>query len=260
MHFPPQAITHLAAFSAPIEQAVHVGKFIECHDILLSHSPLAIDWDKVKEHISLHNGGNTLSSNSIITRECLAVDEFQQPNWPAVYLLSMVWGFGETNGRPAKDGPAKLFVSTQTPQAAQRINNAAGRVLAGDLAGAFDSLCVIDGASKLSEIGPSFGTKFLFAVGMHLALFLPTQNPIRPLVYDARIKKALDKLFASFQANMPAQDFLWMDVKEGVHYEAYCACISESATLMNRNSRAVHVHWDAYKLEQLLFEQAGNIA
>jgi len=163
----------------------------------------------------------------------------------------MLWGFGET----AKDGPAKLFVSTQTQLAEAKLTRVANQVLAGNLAAAFDDFCLTEGSSKLKQVATSFGTKFIFAVGMGLH-----RNAIRPLVYDGRIGAAIKSLKTHFPAEMTRAIFPWLeDVKCGTNYLAYCACINETAVLMNPVGAEPNDHWDAYKLEQLLFQHGKNI-
>jgi hypothetical protein len=254
MPFPPAVIQHLANFGAPAEQVVPINKFFECYDILLSHQacPLRQTWTETKAHLAAQNGNLPLGGDTNITRNCLSgAVAVPVPNWPVVYLLTMLWGFGKRD----KAGPAKLFVSTKTPDVAGKIVTVAELVLAGNLVAAFNGFCVNGGGSKLREVGKAFGTKFLFVAGMQLP---PTV--IRPLVFDDNIKKALAALRAHFPDHLNAVNFPWFKVRNGAEYEAYCTCINETAAAMNGIEGAAHVHWDAHKLEQLLFEHKANIA
>lgn len=144
MPFPPAVVNRLAQFSGPNVQSVRVGEFHQCFDVLLSHQscPLNLSWAKAKLHLAAHDNNAGFKASTIVSRTCLraaAVD--RQPDWPAVYLLAMIWGFGETNGKPAKDGPPKLFVSTQTADVAIKLDKVAAEVVAGNLAASFDAIC-----------------------------------------------------------------------------------------------------------------------
>jgi hypothetical protein len=254
MPFPPAVIQHLANFGAPAEQVVPINKFFECYDILLSHPacPLHQTWTETKAYLAAQNENLPLGVNTNITRNCLSgAVAVPVPNWPVIYLLTMLWGFGERD----KAGSAKLFVSTKTPDVAGKIVAVAELVLAGNLVAAFNGFCVNGGDSKLHEVGKAFGTKFLFVAGMHLP-----PDAIRPLVFDENIKKALAALRAQFPHDLDAMAFPWFDVNNGAEYESYCSCINEAAAAMNEIEGAANVHWDAYKLEQLLFEHQANIA
>lgn len=257
MPFPPAVVNRLAQFSGPNVQSVRVGEFHQCFDVLLSHQscPLNLSWAKAKLHLAAHDNNAGFKASTIVSRTCLraaAVD--RQPDWPAVYLLAMIWGFGETNGKPAKDGPPKLFVSTQTADVAIKLDKVAAEVVAGNLAASFDAICTQDGGAKLRQMGTSFGTKFLFIVGMRLR-----QEAVHPLVFDRRIAKALLALRAGFPDDLNATDFPWFKVADGAEYQSYCSCIKETAALMNKVEGGFYDQWDSYKLEQLLFERAENI-
>lgn len=234
------ALEILSHFAPPGDQEICVGEFYECYDILLSSNacPLSEQWNVAKTCIT----PGALAANSIITRQHLNNASNQvEPNWPAVYLLAMVWGFGSVVDTPAKDGPAKLFVSTQTTGAEERIIRTANLVLGGNLQDAFGGLCKADGANKLRQIGSSFGTKYLYAVGLRN----PADANPKPLVFDARVKRSLRAL--------PGGPPAWLPMNQPNHYHDYCACMGESADILGDA-------WTAYNLEQLLFEHNGDFA
>lgn len=259
MPFPETAINFLQGIDPPGDQDIRVGRFYQCYDILLSHNdcPLAANWGHAKAHIAAISENGRFDHNSRITRGFLEqfmilpqlAYEPPPTDYGAVYLLAMLWGYGSTGNKPAKDGPAKLFVSTQTDGALAKLELVANFVMVGGLAKAFDLFCLPNGDCKLRETGPSFGSKFLYAVGLALDDDIQT----RPLVFDSRIDRSLKALMNLAPVNDQNRVAMeeWIRMTTGEHYAAYCACMAETAPLINQA-------WSAYVLEQLLFEHNGQ--
>ena len=83
---------------------------------------------------------------------------------------------------------------------------------------------------------------------------------VQPLVFDTRIGEALLALRKRFPEDLNEINFPWLKVTNGKEYESYCSCIKDTASLMNQVENAPYHQWDAYKLEQLLYEQTKKIA
>ena len=218
-------------------QNIRIGRFFICYDVLLSSQRLGLEkeWARVKKYIALNNNdANEVGPRSAIARESLERSRNSGSgglNWMEIYILSMLWGYGETNGRPAKDGPTKLFVSLATPDSNEIICQAAKFICDGDIKAGFELFCA--GDRHLEEVGVAFGTKFLFAVG----LTVPNAQ-VKPLVFDSRIKNSLEALGYEINA---------LDATE---YLVFCREMADIAT-------RITVPVD--KLEQFLFEANGKL-
>ena len=217
-------------------QRIRIGRFLPCYDRLLSDPTLGFreEWEWAKRFIARRNKAKVVNESHLISRPDLKEAAGQcAGNWTRVYILAMLWGYGASTGQPAKDGPAKLYLSLRTQDARNIIERAAGEIIQGNLEAGFTHFCI--GESKLKEVGVSFGTKFLFAVGL-----VGNAVDVKPLVYDARIHKSLEAL----DYNYPAPSGL-----RAADYVRYCNLMSWLAKQINA---------DAGQLEQLLFEKKGN--
>lgn len=217
-------------------QAIPIGKFFPCYDRLLSDPELRFEkeWNWVKTFVAERNHRAEPTSESIITRSDLKLAATAcEGNWVRLYLIVMLWGYGGAKNRALKDGPTKTYVSLRTANARATIDSTAAYVARGEIGTGYDRFC--RGSDKLNEIGPAFGTKFLYAVGLGVE-----KGIIKPLVYDNRIQNSLDAL-------------LEITGKPGLlkhsDYLTYCEFMRQCATAIDCN---------VYDLEQRLFELGGG--
>ena len=156
------------------------------------------------------NGKPTLSRDDIKTlaEACKSSEQL----WPTLFTISMLWGYGENDD----SGPVKLFYALNTKNAEGIIQSTADYVASGRLTDAFVTI------RGLKEIGASYGTKYLFAVGRAYRL-----SP-EPLVLDGKLVKALRNWWGGNEAdqrfNLGAKDYSYPKGIERAAkgYVAYC--------------------------------------
>lgn len=112
-----------------------------------------------------------------------------------LFVMTMAWGSGTTNGRGPRYTEAALSSAEKPALAALR---EARRLLqAGDTAGAYDC------ASRLDGVGPPFLTKWLWVVGTTV------KTPWTPLVLDSRVWVGLREL--KWDSQQAADSTRWGD-------------------------------------------------
>lgn len=136
-----------------------------------------------------------------------------------LFVATMIWGFGDKD----EAGPVKLFLAVRTPGFDDTLKKCAEEVAQGHLACAFCSI------RELNEIGPSFGTKFLYALGVS------SQLKVKPLVLDGVVTKALQRGMGEDEANRRfLLDKLYYTsakakAEAGKAYQHYCESMSQWA-------------------------------
>jgi hypothetical protein len=218
-----------AEIAALKPQNIPIQKYLKCYERLLHDKP---SWIRAYEWL---NGKTMVSRDDIKTLAAVCNNKTQ--GWPTLFTISMLWGYGQND----KAGPVKLFFALNTNGAEDIINETAMYVIQGNLAKAFVAIRGLD------EIGPSYGTKFLFAIGQAYQL-----QP-QPLVLDDRLAEALRNWWGEDEADtrFALKDRRRLSSKakqravEG--YVEYCREIQNLAGQLNPVSSPEQV-------EQFLFE------
>ena len=222
------------AIAALSPQRIRVERYFECYNLLLARNPsweAAVSWLGERREISRDNLKQLATSCQIGSNR-----------WSTLFVVTMLWGYGENDD----SGPVKLFFAlVKTPNAERVIDATANYVNDGDLANAFIKI------RDLRMIGTSYGTKFLFAVG------LGSQVDPKPLVLDNKLTKALcnwwGKEVADKQFDLLVKD---RSNPKGLQraakgYMAYCSEIQVIANKLNPPC-------PPEQLEQFLFENPVN--
>jgi hypothetical protein len=246
MPFSKESQKLLAKLRCPKPQTIPIGKLFESHDILLSHNsnPFVKQWQVVKKRIELENTNVALPNWKISRCAIEKAATACSVDWVELYILTMVWGFGATDD----GGPYKLRTSLCASGARNAIEGTAEMVLRGELASAFDNFCTAKGKGRLPETGESFGSKFLYAVGLN-SRWKDCNFGYQPLVFDGKIISSLKGLGywperfkdngKRYKNNKPVFD--------GGLYVKYCEDIA---------TEAARLHWPSTALEQSLFENS----
>ena len=210
-------------------QVISIRKYWECYALILVNNR---HWNNANKWMS----GKTSISRSDIKDLSIACKNNDQ-SWATLFVVTMLWGYGESDD----SGPIKLYFALKTNNADQIISKTAEYVAKADLVNAFIKI------RELDEIGGSFGTKYLFAVGQAYE-----HMPI-PLVLDSKIIKALRNLWGESDAEklfeLKKQPYIYSSAIKtaAVGYVAYCAIIQKIAEQLNEPTTPEH-------LEQFLFE------
>ena len=209
-------------------QSIRIEKLFECYDRLLFDNNA---WLEAK---------NWLSKKKFITRDDLrnlATDcSTSKKAWSVLFIVTMLWGYGEKDD----SGPVKLYFALKTPDASRIINNTAGLISLGKLTEGFLEI------RKLNEIGGSYGTKYLFSVGLAFNL-----NP-RPLVLDRKVEKSLKALWGDdaekyFRLKERTYTYEKGAMRAADGYLKYCIALETAAAKLTNPVTPV-------LLEQFLFE------
>ncbi|WP_156664725.1 hypothetical protein [Mycobacterium sp. 852002-51057_SCH5723018] len=138
-------------------------------------------------------------------------------DWPnddqvrKLFVMTMAWGSGTTNGRGPRYTEAALS-SVEKP-ALRALREARNLLQSSDIAGAYDC------ASQLDGVGPPFLTKWLWVVGTTV------KTPWTPLILDSRVWKGLRQL--RWDSQRAANSNRWGD-----RYVAYLkACAAWASQL-----------------------------
>jgi len=128
-----------------------------------------------------------------------------------LFVMTMAWGSGTTNGRGPRYTEAALS-SVEKPALAA-LREARNLLQASDIAGAYDCAWQLDG------VGPPFLTKWLWVVGTTV------KTPWTPLILDSRVWKGLRAL--KWDSQRAANSNRWGD-----RYVAYLkACAAWASPL-----------------------------
>jgi hypothetical protein len=191
-------------------QVIPFKKHLKCYELLLVGN---VPWGNASKWLA---DKTSISRADIKTLadECKA----KAKSWPTLFVISMIWGYGERDD----SGPVKLYFALNTNNAEVIINETAEHIAKGNLKNAFVKI------QELNEIGGSFGSKFLFAVGQAY------QSKPQPLVLDSKLIRALcnlwgyeaDKLF-----NLKEQSYNYRKGREraALGYVAYCDALQSIA-------------------------------
>lgn len=224
--------SHTRSIQELAPQVIRVGGFYACYDRLLTDPDLgfAEDWARVKEFLEEQNSYRNANDDSKITRDVLktAANTWVNKHWARLFIFTMIWGYGGAPGKEPKDGPAKLYMSLRTKDSRAIIDKCANLVTEGKLQESFAEFC--KGVKKLDQVGPAFGTKFLFSVGLP-----SSEETTKPLIYDSRIFKSLKAL------GYPARE---TDRLTSDGYVQYCEFMKTCSDDLGCK---------AYDLEQFLF-------
>jgi hypothetical protein len=231
-------------------QATPIAKLLECHDILLSHAsnPFRDQWAAVKARIESHNKDKEQRKWTISRDMIEKTARASSVDWIEVYILTMVWGFGASDD----GGPYKLRTSLRADRAKQKIEETAEMVLKGELCRAFDHFCTAKGEGHLPETGESFGSKFLYAVGLN-SRWKDLKYEYQPLVFDSKIIASLNGVLAYWPKRFKGNGEPYKNNKpvyDGGLYRQYCEDIANQASRLKMTSTA---------LEQSLFENNKHL-
>jgi hypothetical protein len=155
-------------------------------------------------------------------------------SWTALFMVTMLWGYGDRD----KAGPTKLFLSLTTPKADSIIRASAEHVR-----GSGDFLPALDEIWKLDQCGFSYGTKWLFAVG------LSCPYSIRPLVMDSNVAAALCELRGRNLAEALYGVSAWRRAEVKAGYARYCADMGNWAAVLKCRSD---------QIERFLYENSSK--
>lgn len=147
----------------------------------------------------------------------------------ALFIATMIWGSGTTNGR----GPRYTCAALQSGDLDETLKITQDLVEADELAEAYRRFS----SSNVDGVGPSFFTKWLWAVGSN------GNKPRSPLILDDRVWSSLGSL--GWDSKEAAGTRL-----RAKRYEAYVDAVHEWAT-------ALQVA--AQKLELFLFTKKGEL-
>lgn len=145
----------------------------------------------------------------------------------AVWVTTMMWGSGNTNGR----GPWRLRQSLLDERLPTVLRTTASLAASGQLIDAYDAFSV-------HGVGPSFFTKWLWAST------LAAEPARRPLILDQRVLATLALLSGSTRQSSPG----------GAAYEDYVDLTHAMATLLAPHFPGI----DAEKIEWLLFSRGKD--
>jgi hypothetical protein len=145
-----------------------------------SHEPVRINpetWMKYESVARCGRPPSRLSREYLVdARRELDVSSDEAVN--RLFVLTMMWGSGTSNGR----GPRNTQAALEAPDAVDVLRQSVEFVAAGDLARAYDL------HRNLRQVGPSFHTKWLWVLGATAEV-----RP-RPLVMDKLVWNALGAL------------------------------------------------------------------
>jgi hypothetical protein len=95
-----------------------------------------------------------------------------------LFVLTMMWGSGTSNGR----GPRNTHAALEGPDVDDVLRRSIELVAAGEIGEAYDL------HKKLRQVGPSFHTKWLWVIGSS------AESRLRPLILDKLVWTALGTL------------------------------------------------------------------
>ncbi len=196
-------------------------------------SPLAPDIARSSQAVlELTSCSNKLSRKNLVdlaTRARSSVD--QSEDLIALWVATMMWGSGTTNGR----GPWRTSQGLRFPQIHKSLQTTRQRIADGDLKSAFAMLSF--GPLKIPGCGEAFFTKWIWAASL-----TETEPPIRPLILDARVKASLKK------STGPTK---WVTGADG--YLNYCLTLDAVAQRLTDSTRLAGI--TSEKVEWLLFDR-----
>lgn len=130
-----------------------------------------------------------------------------------LFVMTMAWGSGTTNGRGPRYTEAALSSTAKPALAALR--EARSRLRSGEIAAAYDC------AARLEGVGPAFLTKWLWVVGTTV------KTDWTPLILDSRVWSGLRGL--KWDSRTAANSRRWGD-----RYAAYLRACTAWASQLDR--------------------------
>jgi len=196
-------------------------------------SPLAPDIARSSQAVlELTSCSNKLSRKNLVdlaTRARSSVD--QSEDLIALWVATMMWGSGTTNGR----GPWRTSQGLRFVHLHESLQTTRQLVVGGELDSAFAMLS--RGHLKIPGCGPAFFTKWLWAASL-----TETEPPIRPLILDTRVKASIKN------ATGPTN---WVTGADG--YLSYCLTLDAVAHRLTDTTKLAGI--TSEKVEWLLFDR-----
>lgn len=146
-----------------------------------------------------------------------------------LFVATMMWGSGTTNGR----GPRRTAQALSDPSLTDTLLATRDAVHNGDLSAAHRGF-------RVSGVGESFFTKWFWAASLN------SPTVFRPLILDDRVRATMHRMLSGHAA--------WVVPRHAAGYVDYVTLIHTAATLL----APTFPHIDAEKLEWLLFDRSNH--
>ncbi len=140
--------------------------------------------------------------------------------WPCLFVVTCLWGFSNKD----KAGAVKLFYAMRTPKSREIIITTAEKTLVGQLGEAFQEI------RNLEQIGASYASKFLYAVGTSNPNLAPS-----PLVLDSIVNRGLQRIIGK---EIAADAFAFNHdcrTLAAAGYVNYCNAMARWATSLSKH-------------------------
>lgn len=201
-------------------------------------SPLAPDIARSSQAVlELTSCSNKLSRKNLVdiaTRAGSSVN--QSEDLIALWVATMMWGSGATNGR----GPWRTSQGLRFPHIHESLQTTRQLIAEGDLKSAFAMLS--SGPLKIPGCGDAFFTKWLWAASL-----TETEPPIRPIILDARVKASIKEATGRIK---------WVSGADG--YLKYCLTLDAVAQQLTVSTKLAGI--TSEKVEWLLFDRTETEA
>jgi len=214
---------------APSDRGLSIKEYFDAYAYLLKNEP---EWSRIEKYVTDKDFKLTRGYLSEVSASCLGNEKKGEKDnawtWPSLFIITCLWGYNKND----KAGPVKLFYAMRKEGAREIIKDGAEMAREGQLKAAFKTI------DRLDQIGTSYATKFLYAVGTSKPDLCPP-----PVILDGVIYKRLQEIGGD---DLARRAFAFDSTKHGADgYDRYCKAVRRWANELSLQSADV---------ELLLFE------